>query len=134
MCIDYRQLNKVIINNKYPLPHIDDLFDQLLGANYFSMIDLTSGYHQLKVRGEDIPKITFRTRYGHYEFLVMSFGLTNAQATFVDIINRVFWCFLDSYVIIFIDDILVYSKNKGEHTNHLKVVFQVIKEHQLFDK
>ena len=115
MCIDYRQLNKVTIKNKYPLPRIDDLFDQLQGSSFFSKIDLRSGYHHLRVRDGDVPKASFRTRYGHYEFLVMSFGLTNAPAAFLDLMNRFFREYLDSFVIVFIDEILIYSNTKEEH-------------------
>ena len=122
MCIDYRQLNKVTVQNRYPLPRIDDLFDQLQGASYFSKIDLLSGYHQLRVRECDIPKIAFQMRYGHYEFIVMSFGLTNAPTAFMDLKNRVFRQYLDMFVIVFIDDILVYSRNKEDHANHLRIV------------
>ena len=132
MCIDYRQLKKVTIKNKYPLPRIDDLFDQLQGASYFSKIDLRSGYHQLRVRGEDVPNTTFQTRYENYEFLVISFGLTNDPVAFMDLMNRVFWNYLDSFVIVFIDEILVYSKNKGDHMGYLRVVLQTLKDHQLF--
>ncbi|KAH0697960.1 hypothetical protein KY289_015442 [Solanum tuberosum] len=134
MCIDYRQLNKVSIKNKYPLPRIDDLFDQLQGASYFCKIDFRSGYHQLRARGVDIPKTAFRTRYGHYEFLVISFGLTNASVTFMDLMNRFFWQYFDMFVIVFIDDILIYSRSENDHMDHLRIVLQVLKDHQLFTK
>ncbi|TYK21201.1 pol protein [Cucumis melo var. makuwa] len=122
LCIDYRELNKVTVKNRYPLPRIDDLFDQLQGATVFSKIDLRSGYHQLRIRDSDIPKTAFRLRYRHYEFIVISFGLINAPAVFMDLMNRVFKDFLDSFVIVFIDDILVYSKIEAEHEEHLHQV------------
>ncbi|KAL5540682.1 hypothetical protein UlMin_043334 [Ulmus minor] len=134
MCIDYRELNKVTIKNKYPLPRIDDLFDQLQGASVFSKIDLRSGYHQLSVREKDIPKTAFRTRYGHYEFLVMPFGLTNAPAAFMDLMNRVFRNYLDKFVVVFIDDILIYSKSKEEHEEHLRNTLDTLKKNKLYAK
>ncbi|GJS84164.1 putative reverse transcriptase domain-containing protein [Tanacetum coccineum] len=134
MCIDYRELNKLTVKNRYPLPRIDDLFDQLQGLSVYSKIDLRSGYHQLRVRDEDIPKTAFRTRYGHYEFQVMPFGLTNAPAVFMDLMNRVCKPYLDKFVIVFIDDILIYSRNKEEHANHLRIILELLKKEKLYAK
>jgi hypothetical protein len=122
MCVDYRSLNDVIIKNKYPLPHIEDLFDQMRGASVFSKIDLRSGYHQMKIRPSDIPKTVFSTRYGLYEFTIMSFGLTNAPSYFMNMMNKMFMEYLDKFVVVFIDDIMIYSKNGGEHEEHLRLV------------
>ncbi|KAG8478487.1 hypothetical protein CXB51_028219 [Gossypium anomalum] len=134
LCVDYQQLNKVTIKNKYPLPRIDDLFNQLKGATWFSKIDLRSGYYKLRVKESDVPKTAFRTRYGHYEFLVMPFGLTNAPAVFMDLMNRIFRPYLDKFVVVFIDDILIYSKDETEHAEHLKIVLQTLRDKQLYAK
>ncbi|KAL0540790.1 hypothetical protein IC582_020804 [Cucumis melo] len=136
MClfIDYIELNKVTVKNRYPLPRIDDLFDQLQGATVFSKIDLRSGYHQLRIRDSDIPKTTFRSRYGHYKFIVMSFGLTNAPVVFMDLMNRVFKDFLDTFVIVFIDEILIYSKTEAEHEEHLHQALKTLRANKLYAK
>ncbi|GJZ31322.1 putative nucleotidyltransferase, ribonuclease H [Tanacetum coccineum] len=134
MCIDYRELNKLTVKNRYPLPRIDNLFDQLQGASYFSKIDLRSGYHQLRVHEDDIPKTAFRTRYGHFEFTVMPFRLTNAPAVFMDLMNRVCKPYLDNFVIVFIDDILIYSKTKEDHEVYLKLVLELLKKERLYAK
>ncbi|GJW87981.1 putative reverse transcriptase domain-containing protein, partial [Tanacetum coccineum] len=134
MCIDYRELNKLTVKNRYPLPRIDDLFDQLQGSSIYSKIDLRSGYHQLRVREQDIPKTAFQTRYGHYEFQVMPFGLTNAPAVFMDLMNRVCKPYLDKFVIVFIDDILIYSKDEREHEEHLKAILELLKKEKLYAK
>ncbi|GKA27931.1 putative nucleotidyltransferase, ribonuclease H [Tanacetum coccineum] len=128
MCIDYRKLNKLTIKNRYPLPRIDDLFDQLQGARYFSKIDLRSGYHQLRVQDDDISKTAFRTRYGHFEFTVMPFGLTNAPAVFMDLMNRICKPYMDKFVIVFIDNILIYSKTKEDHENHLRLMLDLLRK------
>jgi hypothetical protein len=134
MCIDYQELNKITIKNKYPLPRIDDLFDQLQGTQIFSKIDLRTGYHQLRIRREDISKTAFCIRYGHYEYVVMPFGLANVPTTFMDLMNRVFHDFLDQFVIVFIDDILIYSKSLDEHKDHLRRVLQRLRKKQLYAK
>nr|GEX48884.1 putative reverse transcriptase domain-containing protein [Tanacetum cinerariifolium] len=134
MCIDYRGLNKLTVKNRYPLPRIDNLFDQLQGSSVYSKIDLRSGYHQLRVCEEDIHKTAFRTRYGHYEFQVMPFGLTNASAVFMELMNRVCKPYLDKFVIVFIDDILIYSKNKEEHEEHGKLILELLKKEEFYTK
>ena len=134
LCVDYRQLNRVTFKNKYPFPRIDDLFDQLRGFRFFSKIDLRTCYHQLRVRDEDIPKTAFRTRYGHYEFVVMPFGLTNAPAVFMDLMHRIFCPYLDRFFVVFVDDILIYSRSEEEHEEHLRTVLQALREHQLYAK
>ncbi|GJU50413.1 putative reverse transcriptase domain-containing protein [Tanacetum coccineum] len=134
MCIDYRELNKLTVKNRYPLPRIDDLFDQLQGSHFFSKIDLRSGYHQLRVHKDDIPKTVFRTRYEHFEFTVMPFGLTNAPSVFMDLMNRVCRPYLDKFVIVFIDDILIYSKTQEEHVEHLRLVLGLLKKEKLYAK
>jgi hypothetical protein len=134
LCMDYRPLNAVTIRNKYPLPRIDILFDQLAGAQVFFKIDLRSDYHQIKIHAEDIPKTAFTTRYGLYEYLVMSFGLTNALAHFMYLMNSVLMPELDLFVMVFTDDILVYSKSMEEHEEHLRIVLQRLREHQLYAK
>ncbi|KAA3480432.1 DNA/RNA polymerases superfamily protein [Gossypium australe] len=134
MCIDYRQLNKVMIKNKYPLPRINDLFDQLKGAIVFSKIDLRFGYYQLRVKDSDVSKTAFRTRYGHYEFLGMPFRLTNSPAVFMDLMNQIFRSYLDRFVVIFIDDILIYSRDESKYAEHLRIVLQTLRDKQLFAK
>jgi hypothetical protein len=134
LCVDYPKLNEVTIKNKYPLPKIEDLLDQLNGAKVFSKIDLCTRYHQLKVRESDIPKTAFTTHYGLFEYTVMSFGLTNAPAYFMNLMNKVFMKFLYKFVLVFIDDILVYSKSEEEHAEHLWLVLGTLREHQLYAK
>ena len=134
LVVDYRPLNAVTIKNKYPIPKINDLFDQLVGAAVFSKMDLRSGYHQIKIRKEDIPKTAFITRYGLYEYTVMSFGLTNAPATFMRLMNSVFHEYHDKFIIVYIDDILVYSKTEDEHAEHLRLILTKLREHRLYAK
>ena len=134
LCIDYRQLNRVTIKNRYPLPRIVDLFDQLRGARFYSKIDLLTGYHQMRVRETNIPKTMFRTRYGHFEFTVMPFGLTNGSVAFMDLMHRVFQPYLDQFVVVFVDGILIYSQLEWEHEYHLRIVLQLLRDHQLYAK
>jgi hypothetical protein len=134
LCVDYRPLNTVTIKNKYPLPCIDILFYQLVGAKVFFKIDLCSGYHQIKIRSEDVTKTAFSTRYGLYEYLIMSFRLTNAPAHFLYLMNFVFMSELDKFIMVFINDILIYSKSEEEHEQHLQVIVQRLRDHQLYAK
>jgi hypothetical protein len=134
MCVDCRSLNEVTIKNKYPVPRIEDLFDQMKGASIFSKIDLRSGYHQLKIWESDIPKTAFHTRYGLYEYTVMSFGLTNAPAYFMYLMNKVFMKYLDKFVVVFIDDILIFSKMEEEHEKHLSMALEKLRSNQLYTK
>jgi hypothetical protein len=134
MCVHYRPLNAVTIKNKYSLPRIDVLFDQLASVKVFSKIDLRSGYHQIKIQASDVPKTAFSTRYGLYEFLVMSLGLTNAPAYFMYLMNSVIMNETDKFVVVFIDDILIYSKSKAEHAKHLRIVLQRLRDHKLYAK
>jgi hypothetical protein len=134
MCVDYRSLNDVTVKNKYPLPRIEDLFDQMRDARVFSKIDLRSGYHQVKIRPSDFPKMDFSTRYRLYEFTVMSFGLTNAPAYFMNLMTKVFMEYLDRFVVVFIDDILINSKSESDHEKHLRLVLQKLRDNQLYAK
>ncbi|PKA54038.1 RNA-directed DNA polymerase like [Apostasia shenzhenica] len=134
LCIDYRELNKITIKNKYLLPRIDDLFDQLKNAKVFSKIDLRFDYHQLRIRAQDISKSAFRTRYDHYEFVVMPFGLTNAPAVFMDLMNQIFQPYLDKFIIVFIDDILIYSSSEEEYEEHLKMALKTLRDKKLYVK
>ena len=134
LCVDYRQLNKMTAKNKYPLPRIDELFDQLKSASVFSKINLRSRYHQLRIKDTDVHKTAFRTRYGHYEFLVIPFGLTNALVAFMDLMNHVFQLYVDQFVMVFINDILVYSKDRENHDTHFRVVLETLKKERLYAK
>ena len=134
LCVDYHQLNKVIIKNKCPLPMIDDLIDQLVGACVFNKVDLRSGYHEIRVKDEYIPKTAFRIRYGHYEYSMMQSGVSNSHGVFMEYMNRIFHPYLDQFVLVFIDDILVYSKSDEDHVGYLHTVLQVSKENKLYAK
>ena len=132
MCVDYRALNRVTVHNRYPLPRIEDLLDRLQGAKLFTKIDLRSGYHQIRVHPSDVHKTAFRTRYGHYEFLVLPFGLTNATATFMHLMHSIFREQLDEFIVIFLDDILVYSRDLSSHVAHVRKSFEILRQHSLF--
>jgi hypothetical protein len=132
MCIDYRMLNSKTIKNTYPLPRIQDCLDRLGKASHLSSLDLLSGYWQVRVRDQDVPKTAFNTRYGKYEFLVMLFGLTNAPATFQTLMNSILRPYVDKFVLVYLDDILIYSNSEGEHREHLRLVLQALCEHQLY--
>jgi hypothetical protein len=134
MCVDYRSLNEVTIKNKYPLPRIEDLFDQMKGASILLKINLRSGYHQLKIRESDIPKTAFHTRYGLYEYTLMSFGLTNSPVYFMYLMNKVFVEYLDKFIVVFIDDIIIFSKTEEEHEKHLRMVLEKLRSNQLYAK
>jgi hypothetical protein len=134
LCIDFRQLNKVTVKSKYPLPRIDDLFDQLKDAKIFSKIDLRLGYNQVRIKEEYVINTAFKMRYGHYDFKVVSFGLSNAPVVFMCLMNGVFLEYLDKFVIVFLDDNLIYYKSEEEHEHHLRMVLQVLREHQLYSK
>ena len=134
MCVDYRDLNRITVKNRYPLPRVDELFDRLRGAKYFSKIDLRSGYHQVRIDPDDVHKTAFRTRYGHYEFLVLPFGLTNAPATFMHLMQSIFGPHLDSFVIVFLDDILIFSKTLQEHRKHVRIVLELLRNNKLYAK
>jgi hypothetical protein len=134
LCIDYRQLNKVTIKNKYSLPRRNDLFDQVGGAKIFSKLDLRSGYHQVRIKDQDVNKTAFQTRYRHYEFVVIPSGLTNAPTTFMCLMNNIFIQYLEKFVVAFIDDIMVYSKIDEEHDEHLQIVLQTLRKHKIYRK
>jgi hypothetical protein len=134
LCIDYRDLNRATVKNRYPMPLIDDLFDQMKGASVFSNIDLRSGYHQLRIKEGDIPKTSFRTRFGQYEFVIVPFRLTNVPTVFMSLMNGVFRKYLDRFIQVFLDDILIYSKNEREHEEHLRVVLSCLRENKLYRK
>jgi hypothetical protein len=134
MCVDYHSLNEVTIKNMYPLPWIEDLFDQIKGASVFSKIDLRSGYHQLRIRESDVPETAFHTRYGLYEYTIMSFGLMNVPAYFMYLMNKVFMEYMDKFVVVFIDDILIYSKTEEKHEEHLRMVLEKLRANQLDTK